>query len=40
MVRKRTNPHVGSDFEDSLNEEGRLEGSTALGHSVRLQLHA
>ena len=30
MARKRPNPHVGSDFEDFLAGEGRLEESTAL----------
>lgn len=30
MARKKTNPHVGSDFESFLAEEGRLEESTAL----------
>jgi len=30
MARKKVNPHVGSDFEDFLAEEGRLEESTAL----------
>jgi len=30
MARKRTNPHVGSDFEEFLAEEGRLQESTAL----------
>ncbi len=30
MARKKTNPHVGSDFEDFLREQGRLEESTAL----------
>ena len=30
MARKKTNLHVGSDFEDFLREEGRLEKSTAL----------
>ena len=30
MARKKANPHVGSDFEDFLREEGRLEESTAL----------
>jgi len=30
MPRKKTNPHVGSDFEDFLREEGRLEEATAL----------
>lgn len=27
---KRTNRHVGSDFEEFLREEGRIEESTAL----------
>ena len=30
MARKKANPHVGSDFEDFLKEEGSLEESTAL----------
>jgi len=30
MTRKRVNPHIGSDFEDFLREEGRLEEATAL----------
>ena len=30
MARKKANPHVGSDFEDFLSNEGRLEESTAL----------
>jgi antitoxin HicB len=30
MARKKTNPHVGSDFEGFLTKEGRLEESTAL----------
>lgn len=30
MARKKGNPHVGSDFEDYLADEGRLEESTAL----------
>jgi antitoxin HicB len=30
MARKNANPHVGSDFEDFLSNEGRLEESTAL----------
>jgi antitoxin HicB len=29
MARKRTNPHIGSDFEEFLQEESLLEGSTA-----------
>ena len=29
MARKKPNPHIGSDFEDFLREEGRLEASTA-----------
>lgn len=33
MARKKTNPHVGSDFENFLAEEGRLEASTA--HAVK-----
>ena len=30
MTRKKTNPHVGSKFEDFLREEGRLDEATAL----------
>jgi hypothetical protein len=30
MDRKRTNPRIGSDFEDFLRKEGRLEESTAV----------
>jgi hypothetical protein len=30
MARKQTNAYAGSDFEDFLAEEGRLEESTAL----------
>lgn len=30
MARKQTNPCAGSDFEDFLAEEGRLEEATAL----------
>jgi antitoxin HicB len=30
MARKKANPHVGSDFEDFLSKEERLEDSTAL----------
>jgi plasmid maintenance system antidote protein VapI len=30
MARKKTNPHVGTNFEDFLREDGRLEGATAL----------
>lgn len=30
MGRKRANPRIGSDFEDFLREEGRLEEATAL----------
>ena len=30
MARKKSNPHIGSDFEDFLREEGRLEEATAL----------
>jgi predicted XRE-type DNA-binding protein len=30
MARKKINPHVGSDFEDFLAEEGRLQESSAL----------
>jgi len=29
-ARRKSNPHVGSDFEDFLAEEGRLPESTAL----------
>jgi predicted XRE-type DNA-binding protein len=29
-TRRTTNPHVGSDFEDFLREEGRLEEATAF----------
>jgi antitoxin HicB len=29
MARKKANPHVGSEFEDFLREEGTLESSTA-----------
>jgi ParB-like chromosome segregation protein Spo0J len=29
MGRKRANPRIGSDFEDFLREEGRLEEATA-----------
>jgi antitoxin HicB len=29
-TRKRANAHIGSDFEDFLREEGRLEEATAL----------
>jgi len=29
-ARKRANPRIGSDFEDFLREEGRLEEATAL----------
>lgn len=34
MARKKTNPHVGSNFEDFLAEEGRLQESTALAIKV------
>jgi antitoxin HicB len=30
MTRKKANLHIGSDFEDFLREEGRLEEATAL----------
>lgn len=30
MVRKKSNRHVGSDFESFLAEDGRLEEATAL----------
>jgi ParB-like chromosome segregation protein Spo0J len=30
MGRKRANPRIGSDFEDFLREEGRLEEATAV----------
>lgn len=30
MARKRTNPRIGSDFEDFLREEGRLDEATAI----------
>jgi antitoxin HicB len=30
MPTKKRNPHIGSNFEDFLREEGRLEESTAL----------
>ena len=30
MAGKKTHPHIGSDFEDFLREEGRLEEATAL----------
>ncbi len=30
MARKQSNPHVGSNFETFLREEGRLGESTAL----------
>jgi antitoxin HicB len=30
MTKLKKNPHIGSDFEDFLREEGRLEVSTAL----------
>jgi hypothetical protein len=29
-ARRKSNPHVGSNFEDFLAEEGRLQESTAL----------
>ncbi|MSP98363.1 MAG: hypothetical protein EXR29_14345 [Betaproteobacteria bacterium] len=30
MSRKKENPHIGSDLEEFLRDEGRLEESTAL----------
>jgi predicted XRE-type DNA-binding protein len=30
MARKKSNPHVGSDFESFLDEDGRLGEATAL----------
>ncbi|MBS0365513.1 MAG: XRE family transcriptional regulator [Proteobacteria bacterium] len=30
MARRKRNPHVGSDFEDFLAEEGQLEAATAV----------
>ena len=30
MARKKVNPHIGSDFEDYLREQGQLESATAL----------
>ena len=30
MASKKPHPHIGSDFEDFLREEGRLEEATAL----------
>jgi DNA-binding Xre family transcriptional regulator len=30
MARKKPNPHVGSDFEDFLREDDRLDEATAL----------
>lgn len=30
MGRKRANPRIGSDFEDFLRKEGRLEEATAV----------
>jgi predicted XRE-type DNA-binding protein len=30
MARRKANPRIGSDFEDFLREEGRLEEATAL----------
>ena len=30
MAGKKAHPHIGSDFEDFLREEGRLEEATAL----------
>jgi hypothetical protein len=33
MARKKINPHIGSDFEDFLAQEGHLESSTV--HAVK-----
>ena len=30
MAGRKTHPHIGSNFEDFLREEGRLEEATAL----------
>src|SRR5690606_35457908 len=30
MARRRTHPRIGSDFEDFLREEGRLDEATAV----------
>jgi len=30
MASKKVNPHIGSDFEDFLRDEGQLEEATAL----------
>jgi len=30
MTRKKTNPRIGSDFEDFLRDEGRLDEATAV----------
>ena len=30
MARKKMNPHLGSDFEDYLREQGQLQSATAL----------
>lgn len=30
MTKRRINPHLGSNFEDFLREDGRLEEATAL----------
>jgi len=30
MARMKTNPHLGSDFEEFLADEGLLEGATAV----------
>ena len=30
MARKKVNPHMGSDFEEFLAEEGQLEAATAV----------
>ena len=40
MARKKTRPHVGSDFEDFLREDKRLEAATALAlKRVRAYAH-
>lgn len=33
MARKKLNPHIGSDFEAFLQEEGLLEGATT--HAIK-----
>lgn len=48
MSRRKRNPRIGSDFEDFLRDEGRLEEATAiaikrvlaLGKQVKLKLAA